>query len=695
VEKATLAAEAARRGFPEYCVAIDPKYRLEWFHMQIALKLEEAVKRVEQGEDVRIAIFMPPRHGKSDTATQKFPSWVLGKHPEWPFIVSSYSQDLATAFGQGTRDLMDSENYAAIFDTRMRADTKAKANWMTEQGGGYTAVGVGGTITGKGFKIGIIDDPFKNREEADSEVIRESVHRWYRSTFYTRQEGNTAIILILTRWHDDDLAGRVLKEELDQMEMGDEDIDHWEVMEFKAIATEDEEHRKEGEPLWPWKFNLPKLMRTKAALGGYEWSALYQQNPIDEENQELKREWLQYRTRREVDLMTTRKFATIDPAGGKNTKNVSKNKSDYTGVTRNYVNEDNEWNLVSKRYRINSKSVIDLIFELHDEGMEAIGIEEGIYTQAIEPFLKVEMDNRGVYPNVVPLKHNQTMKETRIRGLIPRYENRKVFHIENTCADLEEEYLRFPKGAHDDALDSVAYQSQLAAPPNQGIGDRMTRNELEVNLTDLVNEQQEPIIIGVSSVAPVRYIIGNKDGVFFNAEAKMADPWAELALLMKRWRSVFVIVDAKGDTIGPKKLRADHPGRVFLAFMTNDPKAQEGVRWGDGDKFGDVQVAWHATVQQLVEEFRDERLPLYGTKDDWREVVNEFMNLYRVWEVDALGGKTSTWESSGPQSFVRAMALYRIGADKFSKVTATIVGANERMYDGITESMGDRFSNLK
>jgi len=647
--------------------------------MQIALKLEEAVKRVEQGEDVRLAIFMPPRHGKSDTATQKFPSWVLGKHPEWPFIVASYSQDLATAFGQGTRDLMDSENYAAIFDTRMRADTKAKANWQTESGGGYTAVGVGGTITGKGFKIGIIDDPFKNREEADSEVIRESVHRWYRSTFYTRQEGNTAIILILTRWHDDDLAGRVLKEEIDQLAMGEEGIDHWEVMEFKAIAEEDEPNRKAGEALWPHKFNLAKLHRTKAALGGYEWSALYQQNPIDEENQELKRDWLRYRSQRDVDLMVTRKFATIDPAGS------NKKTSDYTGVTRNFVNEANEWNLISKRYRINSKGIIDLIFELHGEGMEAIGIEAGIYLQAVEPFLKVEMDRRGIYPNVVPLKHNQTMKETRIRGLVPRYENGKVYHIENQCADLEEEYLRFPKGTYDDCLDSVAYQSQLAAPPTTGIGDRLTRNEIEQNISDLVNDQTGTVIIGVSTALPVRYVVGNKNGAFFNRIADVNDPYGEIASLMTRWKSCFVVCDSVGDLIGPKLLQAKNAGHVYIAYMTHDPKSQEVVRWGEGDKYGDVQIGWNASVQTIVDEMRDTRFVLNGSVTDWKDFVDEWMNMYRVWEENAVGEKTSTWESSGPQAFIKASVLLRAGLDKFQETEAVIVGGSS-VFDEIEKA---------
>jgi hypothetical protein len=463
-----IVKKAASKGFPEYCIAIDPVYRLEWFHNIIALKLEQAVKRVENGEDVRLMIFMPPRHGKSDQATQKFPSWTLGEHPEWPFIVASYSQELATDFGQGTRDLMDSPNYRAIFKTRLREDTTAKAKWMTEEGGGYTAVGVGGAITGRGFKIGLIDDPFKNREEADSPVTRESVYKWWRSTFYTRQEGNTAIIVILTRWHDDDLAGRMLKDEKEARERGETDYDKWEVLEFKAIAEEDEDFRKKGDALWPAKFDISKLKKTRSAIGSYEFSALYQQNPIDEENQEFKKTWFQYRTWEEVAQMDTRKFATIDTALSRHAK------SDFTGVTRNYVNYNNEWNIRSNRYRINPKELIDLVFLLHEEGMEVIGIEEGAYEAAIQPFLVEEMDKRNKFPNVVVLKHGGTMKETRIRGLIPRYERKHIFHIAGQCEDLEEELLRFPKAVHDDCSDSEAYQNQVAEPP----------------FRDLVREQQ-------------------------------------------------------------------------------------------------------------------------------------------------------------------------------------------------------------
>lgn len=459
-QNAIIVKELARKGFPEYCIATDKSYKLEWFHRKIALKLEEAYRKVKNGEDVRLMIFMPPRHGKSEMATKKFPSWVLGDSPDYPIIVSSYSQELATAFGQATRDIMNSSIYQSIFNTTLREDTKAKSNWMTEQGGGYLAVGIGGSITGKGFNIGIIDDPFKNREEADSPTIRESRYKWYQSTFSTREEGNSAIILIVTRWHDDDLAGRLLADQKEAEKNGEEDYDKWEVITYKAIADEDDENRKKGDALWPTKFPIEKLNKKKSTMGTYEFSSLYQQNPVDEDNQEFRRDWIKYRTREEVSEMTTRKFATIDTALSKHAT------SDLTGVTRNYVDLADNWNISARQYRINPTELIELVFTLHGEGFEEIGIEQGIYLDVLEPFMKKEMQQRSKYPRVVPLQHGGVQKETRIRALIPRYEHGKVFHIKGECDDLEKEMFRFPSAPHDDVIDSEAYQLHIAKKPN-------------------------------------------------------------------------------------------------------------------------------------------------------------------------------------------------------------------------------------
>lgn len=661
-----VAIKASQEGFPEYCVTIDPRYQLEWFHKQIGMRLERAVQQVENGEDVRLMIFMPPRHGKSDEATQKFPSWVLGKHPEWPFIVASYSQELATDFGQGTRDLMDRANYQAVFPTRLREDTTAKAKWMTKEGGGYTAVGVGGAITGRGFKIGIVDDPFKNREEADSPVTRESVHKWWRSTFYTRQEGNTAMILILTRWHDDDLAGRLLKEQKEAEAAGETDIDKWEVLEFKAIAEKDEENREKGQALWPNKFDVPKLLKTKAALGSYEFSALYQQNPIDEESQEFKKEWLQYRTWDEVSKMRVRKFATIDPAGSK------KKTSDNTGVTRNYVNDQNEWNIKCKRYRINAKGIIDLVFELHAEGFEQIGIEEGVYKDAIEPFLKTKMDDENIYPNIITLKHRGIMKETRIRGLIPRYENRKVFHIAGECEDLEEEYERFPKSAFDDCLDTTAYQNQIASPPVSGFGDTVTEREIEDCLSSNINSQEGSILIGVSTALPVHYVIGNKDGLFYWKISD--DPKRDLLKHLLNFKKCHVFADNVGDVLWLKELQEQYKGKIFICYLKSDKDSQNLIKWGEDDKHGELDISRSLMIQTILDEMHDRRFTIFGSKDDWIEYIKDWSTLFRVWDTNAIGERTSTWESNAPKNFVKSTLYFRAGLQRFSQTMAKSTG---------------------
>lgn len=450
-----LIVQQSQKNLIDFSIATDSNYQDTWFHESMAVIFQSALKKVENGEDVRIILTVPPRHGKSELATKKFPAWMLGKHPEWPIIVASYSGELAVDFGHGTREIMQSGQYQSIFKTRLRPDTQAKGKWMTEEGGGYTAAGAGGAITGKGFKVGIIDDIFKNREEAESETIREARWDWYRSTFYTRQEGVSAIIVIGTRWHTDDLIGRLIAEQ--KKNEADKEIDNydkWTLIEFPAVATRDEEFRHKGEPLWPQKFSLEKLQKTEIALGPYEFSALYQCNPITSANQEFKEEWFKKRTWSEIESLDVRKFATIDP-GGKGVEN------DNTGVVRNYVDRQNKWNIKAMRVHFDSKELLEHIFKLHDEGFEKIGIENTVFTKAIEPFFKEACIKRNKFPNLVPIPQPVIQKEVRIRSLIPRYSSGGIFHIDDGAKDLEEELLVFPKGAHDDVPDALAMQNEI------------------------------------------------------------------------------------------------------------------------------------------------------------------------------------------------------------------------------------------
>jgi hypothetical protein len=420
-------------------------------HREIARQLEKVYK----GEVKRLMLFVPPRNGKSELGSILFPAWILGRKPELEIITSSYSAELAQDFGYKTRNLVNSQEYQEIFKTKLRDDSKSKAKWLTEEGGGYTAVGVGGAITGRGANILIIDDPIKNREEAESQVIRDKVWNWYTSTAYTRLEKDGAIILILTRWHKEDLAGKLLKA---QMEGGDK----WEVIKFPAIATQDELFRSQGEALWPEKYNIESLQQIKKTIGIYDFSALYQQEPIASETQEFKQEFYQYRKIDEVLALETRRSLTIDTAISQ------KASADYTGFCLNFVDRENRWNLKAWKKKISPLELIDDIFTLWDTfRLEVIGIEKTIYLQAIKPFLDKEMLTRNKFPKIVELEHNQVNKEIRIRALLPRYESHSIYHITGQCVDLEEEQLSFPQGIHDDVLDATAYQIQVAESPHK------------------------------------------------------------------------------------------------------------------------------------------------------------------------------------------------------------------------------------
>jgi hypothetical protein len=271
----------------------------------------------------------------------------------------------------------------------------------------------------------------------------------------------------------DDLIGRLLEQQEKAKADGEEQYDKWIRIKFPSIAMEDETNRKKGEPLWPEKFPLDKLRKIEQTLGPYEFAALYQASPITSANQEFKEHWVKYRTADEVMALDTRKFATIDP-GGRETEN------DFSGIVRNYVDRQNNWNLKAMRVHFGSDELINYIFTLYDEGFEEIGIEETVYLKAIEPFFKQECRKRNKFPKVTPLKHAGRNKEVRIRGIIPRYSSGSVYHVTGECSDLEKEMFVFPKGANDDTIDALAYQNDIAKPPM----DDMLRARLMKNRED-------------------------------------------------------------------------------------------------------------------------------------------------------------------------------------------------------------------
>jgi len=241
-------------------------------------------------------IQMPPRHGKSEFTSKYFPAWALGNFPDNRIILASYGSDLARGFGRKARDLLE-QTGPLLFGVDVADDSSAADRWdLKGHDGGMVAVGVGGPITGRGADIAIIDDPLKNQEEAQSQVIRDKQWDWYQSTLYTRLEPGGAIILIMTRWHEDDLAGRLIEEE----KAGG---DRWTRITLPALAEDNDQlGREPGEPLWPERFDTDQLERIKQAVGPYVWSALYQQRPAPPEGNIFHRDWWQWYDDAPVDL---------------------------------------------------------------------------------------------------------------------------------------------------------------------------------------------------------------------------------------------------------------------------------------------------------------------------------------------------------------------------------------------------------
>lgn len=460
-----MVTQRARDNLVDFEIATNTNYEPNWHHIAIAKELENIEKNGDRDYKVLI-VTVPPRHGKSRQCTVDFPAWYLGKNPEKEIVTASYSSELAQDFGSLTRDVVDSEAYRLIFDTRLKQDEKSKAKWKTAKlndkndlvaaGGSYTSVGVGGSLTGRGAHVLLIDDPIKNREDAESQLKRDMVWNWFTSTAFTRLHPNGVVIVVLTRWHLDDLAGRILANE--------ELASRTKVMKFPAIASQDGKHRKAGDALWPVRYSLKALEEIKATVGPYDWQSLYQGSPVLTENQEFKPDWIRKISEEEVGMMNCRRFLTVDTAVSKSSQ------ADYTGFCDNSINQEKFWHLRAWRARIGAEELVDNLFSLHEQHhYEKIGIEKTVYLDGLKPYLDQEQRKRQKFLPIVELMHKQTAKEIRIRGLIPLYASNSIFHIDGRCDALEEEQIQFPMGLHDDVIDATAYQLQIALEGKKGM----------------------------------------------------------------------------------------------------------------------------------------------------------------------------------------------------------------------------------
>lgn len=382
-------------------------------------------------------VFMPPRHGKSEKASKRFPAWYLGRNPRRQIIASSYNSDLATDFGREVRNIMASPDYRAVFrDVALRQDSRAADRMNTDHGGAYFACGVGTATTGRGAHLGLIDDPFKDRADADSEIQRERVWSWYRSTFFTRLMPGGAIVLVQTRWHEDDLAGRLLDLQGSKEEGGE-----WTVLDLPALDAV-------GHALWPEWFNETALARIRATIGQREWSALYQQRPQPDEGTYFQRGWFkEWSVLPPVRIYGSSDYAVTDGGG------------DYTvhrvwGVDA----DDNLYRIAGWRGQTPADLWIDAKLDLIEKHKpQAWFGEAGVIQKAVEPMLMRRMRERKVRCRMewVPSIHD---KATRARGFQARTSMGNVFF--EPGADLSE-FLSFPAGKHDDEVDVAGLMGRV------------------------------------------------------------------------------------------------------------------------------------------------------------------------------------------------------------------------------------------
>jgi len=472
-EKQAFLAKAAQDKLINFCEIVNPKWETVWFHELLANTLEDAAIKVKNKEKVRIILTLPPRHGKSQLSSIYFPAWALGKYPDLKVILATYGAELSEKMGLATRDIISSEIYQAIFPgITLRQDQKAKAKWMTNKGGSYTAVGAGAGVTGSGCDILVCDDLVKSRDEAESETMQNFVWDYYRSTLYSRLEGYGAVIVIMQRWSQRDVVARLLEEEQKLKDAGKEG-EGWTIINFPAIAEQDEIIngrlvRKEGDPLWPAKFPLEVLENIKNTAGVYNFVSQYQQDPIGTESQEFKAHL--FRTYEESDLRGSvlngtrrlRCFTIVDPA-------ISQKTSADNTVVLTIAKEVDGPNIYRVREdagHFTPEQTLQLIFAHQAEYGSEVAIEVNQYQMALKYSVIEEQRKRQIYFTVHELK-SSTNKESRIRGLLPLYAAGVIFHRKGDM-EYERELLAFPRGRRDDRIDAMSMFLLLEANTGSG-----------------------------------------------------------------------------------------------------------------------------------------------------------------------------------------------------------------------------------
>ena len=426
----------AKNDFLSFVKCVWPDFVEGSHHRHIADKFN----KLATGEINRLIVNMPPRHTKSEFASYLLPAWMVGREPKLKIIQATHTGELAIRFGRKAKNLIDSEDYTKIFQTRLQEDSKAAGRWETAQGGEYFAAGVGGAITGRGADLLIIDDPH-SEQDAMSKTALESAYEWYTSGPRQRLQPGGKIVLVMTRWSTKDLTGMLIKNQTEAK------ADQWHVVEFPAIMDQGTKPK----PVWPEYWKLDELEKVQATLPVAKWNAQWMQQPTSEEGAILKREWWRTYTGEEIPHLH-HVIQSYDTAF------LKKETADYSAITTwgiFYPSEDEGANLIlldAIKGRYEFPELRRLALEQYEYWKPESVIVEA---KASGLPLTYELRNMDIpVVNFTPSKGND--KHARVNAVAPLFESGMIWAPEQKFAEeVIEECAAFPYGDHDDLVDST------------------------------------------------------------------------------------------------------------------------------------------------------------------------------------------------------------------------------------------------